>query len=351
MRAPPTFAAQMAQLDAEGARPAARLGFGDAVAMIVGIVVGAGIFRAPGVVAQGVDSVGGLIALWALGGVVSVVGALCYAELSTAFPDAGGEYHFLGRAYGQKVAFLFAWARLTVIPTGSIALLSFVFGDYLSELLPLCAHSNVLYAGLLVLSLTFINVLGLKFGTWVQNVFTALVVVGLLGLIVAGLFFGGAALDAVAPVETAAEGPPGGVNLGLAMVFVLLTYGGWNEAAYLSSEVRGGRRRVALALVAGVAAVTVLYVLANLAYVRALGLDGLKGSVAVASDIMRGVSGPVGTALLTALIAAAGAATGAAGAAGAATAAVGAPPGPPDGRCEGPCRRLSTGSMRWSRRS
>jgi APA family basic amino acid/polyamine antiporter len=284
-------------------RPIARLRVMDAVAMIVGIVVGAGIFRAPSMVAQGADGPWALLALWVLGGAVSMVGALCYAELACAFPDAGGEYHFLGRAFGRKVAFLFAWARLTIIPTGSIALLAFVFGDYLAQLAPLGAGANVLYAGVLVVSLTAVNVMGLRFGRTLQNVCTGLVVAGLLGITAAGLVLGAAVPPA--PVAAAAGGGTGGVGVGLAMVFVLLTYGGWNEAAYLSSEVRGGRRSVALALVGGVAAVTVLYVLVNLAYLRGLGLAGLQGSEAVAADLMRNLTGPWGMALVSVLIAAA----------------------------------------------
>ncbi len=295
----------MPRTNQQGARPAATLRVVDAVGMVVGIVVGAGIFRAPGMVAQGADDAFGLLLLWTVGGAVSLVGALCYAELATTFPDAGGEYHFLHRAFGKKVAFLFAWARLTVIPTGSLALLAFVFGDYLAQVLPLGPRANVLYAGVLVLALTFINVMGLRFGTWLQNVFTVVVVTGLLAITVAGLVLGTGAEPQAAAGLSAEPGGGATIGVGLAMVFVLLTYGGWNEASYLSSEIRGGRKSVALALVAGVAAVTVLYVLVNLAFLRALGLEGLRASEAVAADVMRGVTGPVGMTLVSALIAAA----------------------------------------------
>jgi APA family basic amino acid/polyamine antiporter len=107
--------------------------------LIVGVVVGAGIFKAPSMVATMTGSPGWMFAAWLLGGVVSLVGALCYAELATAWPHAGGDYHFLHRAYGRSVAFLFAWARFSVIATGSIALLAFVFGDYMHQLLPLAS--------------------------------------------------------------------------------------------------------------------------------------------------------------------------------------------------------------------
>lgn len=271
--------------------------------MIVGIVVGAGIFRTPGMVAGAAGDTTGLVALWLAGGVISVIGALCYAELASAFPDAGGEYHFLHRAFGRTVAFLFAWARLTVIPTGSIALLAFVFGDYLTELLPY--GSSLFYAAALVIALTVLNVMGLKFGKAVQNACTAVVVLGLV-VIIAGGMLSGPPPGPVASAGAADAGSVGGgVSVGLAMVFVLLTYGGWNEAAYLSSEIRGGPKRVALALVGGVAAVTGLYLAVNLAYVRGLGLEGLQASTTVASDLMRAVSGNAGAAIVSALIAAA----------------------------------------------
>ncbi|MFN7132462.1 MAG: amino acid permease, partial [Myxococcales bacterium] len=116
----------MAEASGAQAEPRPALRVFDAVALIVGVVVGAGIFRTPGLVAQHASGEGALLAMWALGGLVSLAGALCYAELASAFPSAGGEYHFLSRALGRQVAFLFGWARLTVIPTGSIALLAFV---------------------------------------------------------------------------------------------------------------------------------------------------------------------------------------------------------------------------------
>jgi len=117
--------------------PRATLRVRDAIAIIVGIVIGAGIFRTPADVAAVTGDPGWMLATWVAGGAISLVGALCYAELATAYPHAGGDYHFLTRAYGRNVSFLYAWARATVINTGSIALLAFVFGDYLSRLVPL----------------------------------------------------------------------------------------------------------------------------------------------------------------------------------------------------------------------
>ena len=154
------------------AEPQPVLSLFDAVALIVGIVVGAGIFRTPSLVAANAGSSEAFLAAWMLGGVVSLVGALCYAELTTAFPNAGGDYHFLTRAFGKKLAFLFAWARMSVIQTGSVALLAFIFGDYVSQIYKLGEYSSVLYAAIAVAVLTGINIIGLKSGTGTQKLLT-----------------------------------------------------------------------------------------------------------------------------------------------------------------------------------
>jgi APA family basic amino acid/polyamine antiporter len=256
----------------------------DAVALILGIVIGAGIFRAPPAVAASAGSAGAMVAAWVLGGLVSLAGAMCYAELASTYPSAGGDYHFLSRALGPAVAFLFGWARLTVIPTGSLALLAFVFGDYAGEALGLRDATSGLAAALVV-AVTLLNLAGLRPARGVQNALAGALVVGLLALIAVGLL-----------VEPAPAGPPPAAPpaFGLAMVFVLLTYGGWNEAAYVSAELRGGRRAIAAALAISLSLVTALYVLANVAYLRALGLGGMAGSSAVAAEVLARAAGPWG---------------------------------------------------------
>src|SRR5690606_29707028 len=141
----------------------------DAVAIIVGIVVGAGIFRTPSLVAANTGSAELFLSTWLLGGIVSLIGALCYAELSTAFPNTGGDYHFLMRAFGRRFSFLFAWARISIIQTGSIALLAYIIGDYLSQLYVIGPYSSAIFAALVVISLTAINIIGVSFGTGTQK--------------------------------------------------------------------------------------------------------------------------------------------------------------------------------------
>ncbi len=271
----------------------------DAVALTVGLVVGAGIFKTPSLVAGNAGSAEGVLWAWLLGGLVSLVGALCYAELATAYPHPGGDYHYLHRALGRGPAFLFAWARLTVIPTGSVALLAFVFGDYASQLVRLGPFSSALYAGLLVVLLTALNALGLRHGTRTQNVLTVLEVAGVLTLVVVGLFVAAPA----APQAPAAQGAAGAPAWGLVMVFVLLTYGGWNEAAYLSAEVKGRGHPLLRTLLWSLGIITLLYVLVNVALLRALGVAGMAGSEAVAADLMRRGLGTRGAQVLSALVA------------------------------------------------
>lgn len=278
---------------AVGAEPPRTLTLGDAVAMIVGIVVGVGIFRAPSIVAGSVANTGMFFALWIAGGLISLVGALCYAELGSAYPNAGGEYFFLRRAYGGSLAFLFAWARMTVIQTGAIAAIAFVIGDYASQLWPLGDKSSAIYAAVAIALITGLNIIGTTQGKWLQNALTAVLVLSMLGVVTAGLTAAPATVPA--PVA-AATGVP--LFSELALIFILLTYGGWNEAAYLTGEMRDAKRGIVRALIIGIVIITALYLLINLAYFNALGLAGIRASKAVATDLMRVTWGGAGATVL-----------------------------------------------------
>ncbi len=284
------------------ALPERTLSTRDATALVVGIVIGAGIFKFPALVAGMAGSQMMVYALWLAGGLVSIVGALCYAELATAFPNAGGDYHFITRAFGRHLSFLFAWARATVITTGSIALLAFVLGDYASNLVPLGEHSSAIWAALVVIALTVLNWFGIREGKTTQNVLTCFEVAGLVAIVVAGLFVAEPAAPVAATVTATAPTMPAGSAMGLAMVFVLLTYGGWNEAAYMSAEVKDRRRGILRALVIGLLLVTALYLLVNFAYLRGLGLAGVSGSKVVASDLLARAWGPGSATLMSLMV-------------------------------------------------
>jgi len=271
----------------------------DAMTLIIGTVVGAGIFRTPSLVASNAANENAALFAWGLGGLLSLVGALCYAELAAAYPDAGGDYHFLRRAFGHPLAFLFGWARLTVIQTGSIALLAFIVGDYLARLLSFGPYSSAVYAGLVVVFLTVLNVAGVRPGSLAQNALTTAVVLGLLLVVGAGLGIVGPG----EPSPAAAAESSGDQSFGLGMIFVLLTYGGWNEVAYVSAEVRAPSRTIVRALVWSILLITGLYLLVNWAYLRGLGAAGVAASTTVAADLMQRATGETGAWLVSLLIA------------------------------------------------
>ncbi|MEI7445968.1 MAG: amino acid permease [Burkholderiales bacterium] len=286
--------------------PRETLGPREAIAIVVGIVIGAGIFKAPSLVAMNSPSEAWMLAAWVLGGLISIAGALCYCELATAYPSAGGDYHFLHRAFGRHVSFLFAWSRFSVITTGSIALLAFVFGDYMTQVLPLGPWSAALWGAGSIIALTWLNVRGLKQGAATQVALTSLEVGGLVLVFAAGLVCAVTGLGASAPAAAAAPPASGVFSLpafGFAMVFVLLTFGGWNEGAYISAELRDRQRNMVRVMVGSLVLVTLLYLAANWAYLAGLGLSGMAKSKAVAADLLGIAFGKTGEVLISLMVA------------------------------------------------
>jgi amino acid transporter len=266
----------------------------DGIFLTVGMVIGVGIFKLPSLVAGNTSSPTVFLLAWLLGGLVSLCGALVYAELASRHPETGGEYAFLQKGLGRGAAFLFAWSRMTVIQTGAIAAVAFAFGDYASEILRLGEKSSAIWAAVAVIAFTLLNFAGTLQSKTLQKVMEVVLIAALVLLALAALTAGGTPKPAA---------PAAGAHLsfGLAMIFVLFTYGGWNEAAYLAGEVRDARRNMVRILVWGIVAVTALYLLVNLGYLAALGLGGMRDSRAVAADAMRLVAGEKG-AVLVALI-------------------------------------------------
>ena len=279
--------------------PTRSLSLFDATSLIVGIIVGAGIYQMAPDVAKGVDGVWGLLGIWVLGGLLSLCGALCYAELATAYPEQGGDYVYLNRAYGNWAGFLFGWVQLVVVRPGDIAVMAFAFATYAGAIADAATGEASpvdpsVYAVIAVVVLTAINVIGVRQGAWTQNLLTVAKTAGLL-LIVAAAFAGTTApATAGVPADT--------VPFGLALIFVLFTYGGWNEMAYVAAEVRDPDRNIGRALVLGTLAVTVLYLLANGAFLVALGHGGMAASTAVATDTVAAVLPEAAAVLVSALI-------------------------------------------------
>lgn len=275
--------------------PGKTLSVSDAVAIIMGVVIGAGIFKTPSLVAANTGSENIMILLWLAGGFISLIGALCYAELASTYPNAGGDYHYLVRAFGPAPGFLFAWARITVIQSGSIAMLAFLIGDYASQVFPIGIYSSSWYAAATIVLLTVINVVGIRLGSWVQKTFVVAIITGFI------IMFGvGLTLHSPAQATTST---PQISTIGKAMIFILLTYGGWNEAAYLSAELRGAKASMVKVLIYSITAITAVYVAANVVFVRSLGLAAMSSSEAVAADVMRQGIGPGGVYFISLLVA------------------------------------------------
>lgn len=282
--------------------PSKELTLFDSVCIIVGIIIGAGIYETSPTVAACMGGGVGLIAVWLAGGLLALCGALCYAELAGRYPEQGGDVVYLTRAWGPRAGFMFGWSQLAIIRPGDIALMAFVFSRYAAALYApfpnmnhsfqslFCFQQNYLslrfqetfYAAGAVLLLTAINIAGVRESKWTQNLLTVVKVAGLLFIAVAGLLApGGAAVPLFGDVS--------GGGLKLALILVLFTYGGWNEMAYVAAEIRNPRKNILRALVLGTVAVICLYLLINGAFLHALGFEQLAASDAVAVDAVAAV--------------------------------------------------------------
>src|SRR5262245_38212556 len=241
------------------------LGPWDSVSIIVGIIIGVGIFQAPASIFQRVPDLSSVLLVWVLGGALAFVGALCFAELATTYPRSGGEYVYLTRAFGPMAGYLFAWAQLTIIRPGSIGAVAYVFAINADQVLGLGGRGTLVLACGCVGVLTVINVLGVVLGARTQNLLTVAKVLGLIALVVVGFAWGSSENLAANPR------PSTGSWFAGVMVLVLWAYSGWHEAAYVVAEIKDRRRNIPRALLWGTVAVTAIYLLVNLAYLYGLG--------------------------------------------------------------------------------
>ncbi len=272
----------------------------------VGSTIGSGIFRTPGKIALQMHLPEYVIALWVLGGIVALTGALTFAEMGSMFPGAGGLYVYLKEAYGNTTGFLYGWYILFISTSGSIAALVLVCSEHVLYLFGAGRDSRweiPLGIGITVF-LTVVNLFGVKIGEWIANIFTGAKLAGLVLIILAGLFFvQPAALEANA-VSTFAHTPPDNLWSAFAVAFVgvLWSYGGWQHASYMAGETQNPQRTVPRAMMLGAAIVTLVYVLANVAYMRLLPIEHISQSKTVAADAL-GTIAPWGGALMAFLIA------------------------------------------------
>jgi APA family basic amino acid/polyamine antiporter len=269
-------------------------------ALVVGTIIGSGIFLVPHDVAQSVASVHSLFLVWIVGGVLALAGALSLAELGAATPEAGGVYVYLRQAYGKPFAFIYGWATLLVIETGSIATLAVAFGIYSASLLPLTPFHQKLVASAVIALLTLVNIAGVRKGAAVQTVFMLAKLLGL-GIIVEYAFFS----PAVVPLTSTQSLPTPHTTLssfGVALIGVLWAYQGWHMLSYAAGEVRDPARVLPCSYFVGTMIIVVVYLVANLAYLRVLPLAALAEHQRVAAVAMQVLAGPWGAAFVSALI-------------------------------------------------
>ena len=285
------------------------LGPFDALMIVIGGIIGSGIFINPYIVAQRLESTELVIGAWVAGAAIALIGALCYAELGAMSPAAGGQYVYLRDAYHPLVAFLYGWALLFMIEAGAMAAVAMTFSEYAVRLVSDQPQASALVGagGIRAIAigaiafLSIVNYLGVVPGSRLLNVFVLLKVAALAVLIAVGLWFSGVVSAAQQVAAPTAQGSP--AAFGAALIPIVFAYGGWQSANYVAEEIKDPRRTLPLSLIIGTAIVALSYVTVNIAYLKALGLGGLAATTTPASDSARLLFGAAGDRFVTAAIA------------------------------------------------
>jgi APA family basic amino acid/polyamine antiporter len=279
-----------------------QLGLFDATSLVVGTIIGAGIFLVPSIMARHLPSTSGILFAWIIGGVLSYFGALAYAELGTMFPRTGGQYVFLREGYGRMVAFLCGWSLFLVVMPGNLAFLSTGFAAYLGDLLPPRFGTNPfilrLIAVLFLGVITLINYRGVRLAAGVQNVFTALKVIGI-GVLILAAFRSGQASHLQLSWSSSDFSAK---HMGLGLAAALVAFEGWNNLSFVNGEIINPQRNVPIALGLGVAISAAIYVMLTAAYLRVLPLGELANSAQVGTSVATRLFLPEGSAVLAIII-------------------------------------------------
>jgi APA family basic amino acid/polyamine antiporter len=284
-----------------------QLGVREATAIIVGGIIGSGIFMTPSMVARQVGTPTLTLLVWVAAGGLALCGALCYAELGASIPRTGGTYHFLRMAYGTPlIAFLFGWTFFFVDGTCAVATLATTFASYsgffLGRFVPMTDTVIRTGAVSIIASATAINYVGVRTSGRVQVVFSSLKVVSLLAVILAGLFLGGSWENLHAHASSSVPSSALAAGFATGMIGALFSYAGWSYTSYVAGEMKNPRRNIPLSIILGMGIVLVVYLAANLAYLKALPFGELQRSTLVASDVMQRVLGPRGAGLIAAAV-------------------------------------------------
>ena len=276
-----------------------KLGAFDAAMIVSGAIIGSGIFINPAESAKFLQSSSQLLLVWMLGGVIAFLGGLCFAELGAMFPQTGGQVVYFEKAFSPWVGFLFGWTLFSTIQTGAIAAVAYTCASFVGVFLPLGRAGTIVLAMAIIWLLSLVNLLGIRPGSIVQNIFTALKITALLLLIGYGFFW-----QRPVPLEWGALFPHGfnlGIlsGLGLALMPALFSYGGWQNLNFVGGEVKNPSRNIPLAIISGVSLVVFVYVFSNIVYVKALPFGEITASTRLASDAMMTLAGPLGASFIS----------------------------------------------------
>jgi len=300
-----------------------QLGLFDSTMVVIGIVIGSGIFMTTGIMAMVLPSVPLILLAWLLGGLHALAGALTYAELGAAMPQAGGQYVYLKKAYGPLPAFLFGWIAFFAYLTGTIAAIAVAFAEYFGHFFPALSTKHVIFSAsfhlitatvpisissgqcvavLVIVGLSLVNYLGLFLGKIVQNIFT----VAKIGTVILFVIFGMAASSA-RPLDFSINPSALGLGqllsgIGIALVAVSWTVGGWEYVTFVAGEIKNPGRNIPRALILGTVTVTALYILINVVYLKTLPLSEMAGVVTIAERSASVMYGPTGSTLLSAAV-------------------------------------------------
>ncbi|NIO48274.1 MAG: amino acid permease [Candidatus Aminicenantes bacterium] len=290
--------------EANSSRPSLRkaLGVFDGIAILIGITIGAGIYSTPQIIAGYLSSFDSIILLWLLAGVFVFTSGLIYAELGTRMPNTGGEYVYISRCFGPFAGFMFGWAQLFIIRTSAAAGLSLIAADYFGYFVPLDRGSRIITALGIIFLLGVLNYIGIQRASIFQKLSTVLKAGALFSIVIIGILFSGSHENLLA-TRAAPEGPlsPLG-SVVAALMLIIFSHTGWERIGYPAGEMKNPRRIIPLSLVVGIGLVVLLYALTNLTYHRILGMEGMRESTVVASDVLTVLIGPIGAAFIAILV-------------------------------------------------
>ena len=274
----------------------------DGITILIGITIGAGIFSAPQVIAGFMDSFSAIIWLWIIAGVFIFIGGLIYAELGSRFPETGGEYVYISRAFGPFAGFIFGWSQLFIIRTSPLAGLAIVTVTYLTFFIELSDFARTVIALGIITLLGILNYIGIHRASVYQRVSTALKVGGLLFLVAMGLIIGfnQESLLGTSSPPTGTLGPIG--NIVAAMMMVVFSYMGFERVGYAAGEMKNPRRTIPLTMFFGITLIVIIYALANLLYHQTLGMEGVRNSSIVASDVATILLGSTGAGFIAVIV-------------------------------------------------